>query len=82
RYVTLMNVAAGRQVAPEFVQEAFTPEAIAGAAARLLDDPACARAQAQAQFAALRQLAGAHTPAAEIAADAVEAAIAAPLRRR
>jgi len=82
RYVTLMNVAAGKQVAPEFVQEAFTPDAIAGAAARLLDDPACARAQAQAQFAALRQLAGAGAPAAEIAADAVEAAIAAPLRRR
>lgn len=81
-YATLMNVAAGAPVAPEFIQERFRAESVAQAAARVLDDSAAAQAQASAQREALRILGGGERPAAETAADAVEAAAAAPLLRR
>lgn len=76
-YVTLMNVAAGSEIAPEFVQQRFTPEALAAAAAPLLDDPARRAAQAGAQHEALQALRGSGPPAAEVSAEAVLAAIAA-----
>ena len=36
----MANLVAGRTIVPELVQDDFTPEAVAGAALTLLDDPA------------------------------------------
>ncbi len=71
KYVTLMNVAAGREVAPELIQTRFTPALVAAAAAPLLDDPAKRAAQIAAQDAALDAMGRGGPPAAEIAAGAV-----------
>lgn len=43
-HVAMPNVLLGRQAVPEFVQDAATPEAVAAAAAALLDRPAPLRA--------------------------------------
>ena len=53
RYITLFNIAADAPVAPEFIQEACTGEALAAALAQRLDDPALRARQIAAQFAAL-----------------------------
>lgn len=71
KFATLMNVAADREVAPEFIQTKFTPENIANAAAPLLDDPAAREEQVRAQDEALALMGRGGTPAAEIAADTV-----------
>lgn len=52
-WITLFNIAARRFVAPEFVQDACTGEALAVALAPLLDDPALAARQAAEQTQAL-----------------------------
>ena len=71
RYITLVNIAAEAEVASEFLQEACNGQALADAAARLLDDPARRAEQRAAQTAALRKLGvGVHEPYAA-AADAV-----------
>jgi lipid-A-disaccharide synthase len=71
RYITLMNVAAGKEVAPEFVQTRFSAANIAAAAAPLLDDRAARNAQIAAQNAALDAMGRGGRPAAEIAAETV-----------
>ena len=71
RFITLLNVAAGREVAPEFVQTRFTPPNVARAAERLLSDPDALARQRQDQDAALKKMAGAEKPAASIAAETV-----------
>lgn len=71
KYVTLMNVAADREVAPELIQTKFTPERVAAAAAKLLADQSARRAQIAAQNAALDAMGRGEPPAAEIAAGAV-----------
>ncbi len=84
RYATLLNVAAGREVAPEFLQTRFTARAAAAAAAPLLDDPARRAAQVAAQDGALDAMGRGAPPAGSIAADAVLAALragAAAVRR-
>lgn len=53
RYASLVNLLAGREVAPEFLQERCVPEILAPALAALLDDPA-ARAAQRAGFAEAR----------------------------
>jgi len=53
RYITLFNIAAGREVAPELVQDRCTGAALAAAAAVLLNDPEHRRAQIDGQNAAL-----------------------------
>ncbi|MBL8550748.1 MAG: lipid-A-disaccharide synthase [Hyphomonadaceae bacterium] len=70
-FVTLLNVAAGREVAPEFLQTKLKAEAIAAYAANLIADPAARAAQVEAQNAALVKMGRGGRPAAEIAADAV-----------
>lgn len=75
RFATLMNVAADREVAPEFLQTRFTAENIAAAGATLLDNPRARAAQVDAQNAALKSMGRGGRPAAEIAADAVLAQI-------
>lgn len=71
KYATLMNVAADREVAPEFIQTRFTPENIAAAAAPLLDDEDAREAQVREQDEALALMGRGGRPAAEIAAEAV-----------
>lgn len=55
-YLTLINIAAGKAVAPEFLQDDCIGPKLAAAAARLLDDPVARAAQAAAQTAALAKL--------------------------
>lgn len=71
RYITLMNVAAGREAAPEFVQTRMTPQRLAAALRPLLEDGAARAAQSAAQNAALAAMGRGGRPAAEIAAGAV-----------
>jgi lipid-A-disaccharide synthase len=53
RYITLFNIAAGREVAPELVQDRCTGAALAAATAPLLDEPERRAAQIEGQTAAL-----------------------------
>jgi len=53
RYITLFNIAAGREVAPERVQDQCTGVALAAATAPLLDDSQRRAAQIEAQNEAL-----------------------------
>ncbi|MFZ4602741.1 MAG: lipid-A-disaccharide synthase [Caulobacterales bacterium] len=71
RFVTLMNVAADREVAPEFIQTRFTTANLVAAAAPLLADPAARARQVAAQDAALAAMGRGARPAAEVAADVV-----------
>jgi len=72
RYITLFNIAAGREVAPELVQDRCTGAALAAAAAVLLNDPEHRSAQIDGQNAAL-EIMGRNEigDPAERAADAV-----------
>lgn len=70
-FATLLNVAAGREVAPEFLQTRCTPSNLAAAALPLLTEPGARAGQVAAQDAALRAMGRGGRPAAEIAADAV-----------
>ncbi|MEO6338649.1 MAG: lipid-A-disaccharide synthase [Caulobacteraceae bacterium] len=75
-YVTLFNVAAGREVAPELIQHACTGGALAAGIAARLDDPALRADQSAAQFAALDRMGrGLDDPSAK-AAEAVLAFLA------
>lgn len=71
KYATLMNVAADKEVAPEFIQTKCTPENIAAAAAPLLDDGDAREEQVRAQDEALAKMGRGDRPASEFAADAV-----------
>lgn len=71
KFITLLNVAAGREVAPEFVQTRFTPAKVAAAAERLLSDPKALDTQRRGQAEALKLMAGSGRPAAEIAAETI-----------
>ena len=52
-YIGMVNLIAGKQVAPEFVQEKFTPERVAGELKRLLESQA-AREEMKAELAKVR----------------------------
>jgi lipid-A-disaccharide synthase len=71
RYVTLLNVAADREVVPEFLQTRLTARNLAAAAGRLVADPQARQAQVAAQNAALAKMGRGGRAAAEIAAEAV-----------
>jgi lipid-A-disaccharide synthase len=71
RFVTLMNVAVGREVAPEFVQTRCTPANLAAAVEPLLLDPTARANQVDAQNRALASMGRGGRPAADIAAEAV-----------
>lgn len=60
-HIGLVNVVAGRKIAPEFVQNAFTPEAAAAALQPLLTDPS-ARERMSAELLQVRERLG--TPGA------------------
>ena len=55
-WITLINVAAGRAIAPELIQDACTGPALAAEAARLLDDATLRAAQIADQNAALDKM--------------------------
>jgi lipid-A-disaccharide synthase len=74
-FATLMNVAAGREVAPEFIQTRCTPDLLARAIVPLLRDPTARAAQVSAQDGALTAMGRGGPPAAKIAADAVLAQV-------
>jgi len=71
RYASLLNLLAGREIVPEFVQGKCTPEHLAPALIRLLTDPAAAAAQRAACHAALAQLRPPHGLPSDAAAEAV-----------
>ncbi|MGH9414021.1 MAG: hypothetical protein ACRD0Y_09815, partial [Terriglobales bacterium] len=72
-HVAMVNLIAGRRLAPELIQNEFTREAVVGWAERLLEDGG----ERQAQLDGLRQVqaalggAGAIARAADAAAEAV-----------
>jgi lipid-A-disaccharide synthase len=76
RWVTLINIASGREIAPEFIQGRCTGKLLAGALAARLDDEALRRRQIADQTEALVRLGpvGGADPS-ERAADAVIAVV-------
>jgi lipid-A-disaccharide synthase len=70
-YITLINVAARRFIAPEFVQGRCTGARLARALADLLDNPARREAQSRAQTKSLEMLRGGIDDPAGAAADAL-----------
>ena len=76
RHVTLFNVAADERIAPELIQNDATPEKLAMAVARLLNDPAAAADQARRQTAALDLMGRGGPDPSELAANAVLGVIA------
>lgn len=70
-YVTLLNMAAAREIVPEFLQDRFTPGTVAAACAPLLDDHAARAKQVEAQNEALLNMGYGGASAAEIAAEAI-----------
>lgn len=71
-HIGLLNIVAGRRVAPEFVQDAFQPVAVADALAPLFDRGGEARTQMLAGLADVRARLGAPGASARVAAMAAE----------
>ncbi len=71
RFSALVNVAANREVIPEFLQTRFSVQNIAQSAEERLSNPTALKAQRDGQHEALRVMAGTGRPAAEIAAEAI-----------
>lgn len=70
-YITLFNIAAGKLVAPELIQDACNGEALAAEIARRLDNPELRERQIAEQYAALDKMGRGGRDPAEAAADAV-----------
>ncbi|QYC11316.1 lipid-A-disaccharide synthase [Brevundimonas nasdae] len=77
KHITLFNIAADRRIAPEFIQDEATPDALAKAVGRLLTDPFAASEQAAQQTAALDLMGRGGPDPSDLAADAVLRVIAA-----
>lgn len=71
RWVTLFNIAADKEVAPELLQHDCTGERLAAGLAERLDDPALRARQVAEQYAALERLGRGMPDPAEAAADAM-----------
>jgi len=71
KYITLFNLAADAEIAPEFLQDACTGEALAAALAARLDDPGLRAEQIVRQNAALDVMGRGAPDPSELAADAV-----------
>jgi lipid-A-disaccharide synthase len=69
-YIGLVNVVAGREVAPEFIQDRLQPEAIADALEPLLDTGSSERAQMLTELQAVRNQLGTPGAARRVAAIA------------
>ncbi|WP_299176290.1 lipid-A-disaccharide synthase [uncultured Brevundimonas sp.] len=77
KHITLFNIAADERIAPEFIQDAASPEVLAQTVGRLLNDPQAAAEQARRQTAALDLMGRGGPDPSELAADAVLRVIAA-----
>jgi lipid-A-disaccharide synthase len=77
-HIGLVNVVAGREVAPEFVQDALVPRRVADALAELLDTSSPRRAAMIAELERVRSLLGEPGAADRVAAMALSLAIGAP----
>jgi len=71
RFFTLFNIAADREIAPEFLQEHCNGGELAAVVAALLDDPARRAAQVEAQTAALAKLGMSRSDPYQAAAEVV-----------
>jgi lipid-A-disaccharide synthase len=71
RHITLINIAAGEEIAPELIQGDCTGPKLAEAVAARLDDPALRRRQVQAQLEAAGLLGRGRAPPSDEAADAI-----------
>jgi len=71
RWVTLFNIAAGREIAPELLQDACEGGALAREVAKRLDDPDLWERQAAEQSAALDKMGRGMPDPSEAAADAL-----------
>ncbi len=71
KYITLLNVMADAEIAPEFVQTRCRPGLVAQAITELLDDPERRAKQIAAQNRALDQMGRGHAAPTAIAADTV-----------
>ncbi len=82
-YITLLNIAAGLMVAPEFIQGACSGPRLAATLSPLLHDPVTQGRQVAAQDAALEIMRGDISDPVDAAADAVIASVSvpAPVRR-
>lgn len=70
-YAVLLNIAMGRMIVPELMQDAMTPEALAQAAGALLDDPRGRSRQVAEQNEALKKMGRGGPDPSEIAADVI-----------
>lgn len=71
RFSALVNVAANREVIPEFLQTRFSVKNIERAVEERLSNPAVLKAQQDGQREAIRIMSGTGRPAAEIAAETI-----------
>jgi lipid-A-disaccharide synthase len=71
RYASIINLIADREVIPELIQQACTPDRLAAALRMLLDNPVTAEAQRAGSREALRMLAPLEGAPSEAAAAAV-----------
>jgi lipid-A-disaccharide synthase len=71
KYSALVNVAADREVIPEFIQTRFNAQNIAAAAEQRLTDPKLLEDQRAAQREAIRIMSGDGRSAADISADTI-----------
>ncbi len=71
RHITLFNIAADDRIAPEFIQGDATPETLARAVRRLLENPDVAADQARRQAEALDRMGRGGADPSRLAADAV-----------
>lgn len=75
-FATLMNVAAGAEIAPEFLQTRCRPDLIAAAVGRRLDEPTVRLQQVEDQNAALAKMGRGGPKPADVAARAILSRIA------
>lgn len=71
KHITLFNIAADDRIAPEYLQDEATPEALADAVARRLDDPVLRADQIVRQYAALDRMGRDRPDPSAAAADVV-----------
>ena len=81
-FIGLVNIVAGRAIAPEFVQEALTPQALARALEPLLDHRSAQRAEQVRALQEVRESLGLPGAATRVAAMALELAQGAPAPAR
>jgi lipid-A-disaccharide synthase len=73
-FIGLVNIVAGREIVPEFVQDALQPEALANALDSLLDERSPQRAAQVEALRAVRESLGEPGAATRVAAMALELA--------